>query len=889
MLTVACASASFWPPAAAHGAFGFDGLDVTFTDRDGRSAMQAGSHPFAWTTRIVMNSTVDPDAGELPDGSIKDLRIALPPGLIGTPAAVPKCTQADFVLEDCDDDAAVGVAALRIRLEGELGILELPLYNLVLSRGAAGEFGFTALGLQALIRLRIQEAPPYGVTASLVNVTQAVSLVDSTFTVWGEPADPAHNAMRGRCLVAGGICPATDGSSGAFLTLPRSCLGPQMTVFEADSWQNPGAWVSESVETHALLPSGPAGFDGCSHLRFQPKVEIQPSALGPHQPTGLDLDVEMSKNDGLVSPGGLAPSDLREISVALPRGMTVNPGVADGLDGCSPAELADETLNAQPGEGCPNASKIGTAIVETPMLEKPVQGAVFVAQPYANPLDSLFAFYVVLRDQKLGILVKQTAGVEIDPETGQITAAVPELPQLPFSHLHLRFRGGARSPFVSPTRCGAYASRYELTAWSGALPAGGKTTMSVDQDCPGDAFKPLLDAGTMNPVAGTSSDFRLDLTRVDDGEQNVSTLSLGLPSGLAADLGEVPACSDALATAGACPEASRVGSVRIAAGYGAQPLVVPRPGGPASAVYFAGPYKGAPFSFALVVPVQAGPFDLGTVLTRVPIYINPKSAEATIRLDPLPQILRGIPIAYRAVRLVIDRPGFIRNPTSCEEMPLKGVVTSSEGSTANTSGRFQVGDCSSIGFKPRLGLRVGGATGRNGYPRVTAVFRPRGGEANLRAATIVLPRGEYLDQSHIRGVCTRASFAARSCPADSIYGVVRAWSPLLDRPLEGSLYLRESAGRLPDLAVDLDGQIDLDLVGHLDTPHVRVRASFDRLPDVPLSRLELVLRGGKHGLIVNSESLCAKRMHATAGFVGHNGKSHRIRSRIRSDCGKKDS
>jgi hypothetical protein len=835
--------------------FGFEDLGLTFSNEDGSPATQAGSHPFSWTTAIDFDTALEPGQ-ELE--ALKDLRIQLPPGLVGTPALLPRCSHADFFAGACPAAASVGVVELDTDSSETVG-KSFTLYNLIPPRGSAAELGFTAVALPVTIEVAIAPDPPHNLVASLTNIPQVAAIFGTVLTVRGVPGDTP------------------------FLALPRSC-GPLVAGFEADSWQNPGAWVKSSS---VLTP----GTTGCAKLRFDPTISVQPTTAFAQGPSGLDLSLD-APDDGLASPIGSAHADIGKAVLTLPEGMTVNASVAEGLGACTPAAYARETLESAPGTGCPDTSKIGTARVESPLLEEPVDGTLFVAQPddpattgsaAENPFDSLLAIYVVFRDPGLGVLLKQAIEVEPDATTGRLTATIDDIPQLPFSHFELHLREGARSPLTTPPACGTHSASYELTPSSGGAPLHGQSSFGLDRDCAAPRFAPAVAAGTVTPRAGTASPFVLSLTR-DDGEQNLSTLALALPAGLTADFGAVPLCPETLAGRGACPPASRVGFARVAAGTGAIPAWIPRPADPPNPVYLAGPYRGAPFSLAVVVPARAGPFDLGTVVTRAAIFIDRRTAQAKIRLDPLPQILEGIPVAYRTVRVVLDRPGFVRNPTSCAVSAFQAGVTSATGTVAAATDRFQARDCAALGFKPKASVRLLGPTHRGAHPRLRTVLTPRRGDANIERVAVTLPGTELLDSRQIGAICTRAQFAAGRCPAASVYGRAKAWSPILGRPLEGPLYLRESKARLPGLAVALDGQVRLDLTGRVDSVHGRLRTTIAPLPDLPLRRVVLTLKSGKRGLLVNTGGLCARERRAAASFIAQSGKRHYAGPVVKTDC-----
>lgn len=846
--------------------FGFKELGVSFTEEDGSPATRAGSHPFAWTVELGLNTKLDSGGRRVPEQDLKDLHISLPTGLVGTPTLLSRCPEDVPNIEDCPAAAAVGKVKLSTdaaKTDGE----EFTLYNMVPPYGSAAQLGFSVFGVEVRMRVAIDPNPPHSLIVSLANLSQVDSFFGSVLTVHGSPA------------------------GSPFLTLPRSCGGSLITVFKADSWQHPGVWTPPAIlETK---PQPPLGLSGCDELAFDPAVSIQPTTATARAASGLDFSLD-APDEGLVSPVGIARADLSKAALALPQGMTVNASVAGGLVACTPADYSRETLGSTPRAGCPEASKIGTAEVESPLLEEPVAGSLFVAQPddpatgrpgAENPVDSQLAVYVVFENPKLGILVKQTIRLEADSVTGRLTTSIGDLPQLPISHLELHFRGGPRGPLVSPPACGAHGIGYRLTPSSGGFPLSGESRFVLDRDCAPPAFAPRFSAGTTTARAGAASPFVLKLTS-SDGEQNLSAFSLTLPSGLSANFGAVTPCPEGRIATGTCPAASRIGSVDLAAGAGTTPVRIPAIGGRSSSVSLAGPYNGAPFSLVIAVPAQAGPFDLGTIVSRAALAIDPATAQAEIRLEPLPQILGGIPIPYRAIDLTIDRAGFVRNPTSCTAAAVRASLTSATGTVAPASERFQVGGCAGLGFRPRVAVRLLGRTGRGSHPRLRAVVRTRPGDANLRRVGIALPGSELLDSRRIGKVCSRRKFAADRCPVGAAYGRVTAWTPLLDRPLSGRAFLRESDNRLPDLAVALHGEVDLGLSGRIDSSRGRLRIAFSRLPDVPLSKVVLTMKGGRRGLLANTGGLCARRWRARAGFVAQSGKRRAVNPAVLTGCSK---
>jgi hypothetical protein len=920
---------------AAEASFGLDRFDVTFTEADGSTDVRAGSHPFAMTTTLHLNTRTDPAFGTIPEEEIKDLGIQLPTGFVGSPRGTPRCSTADFLTAEggdsktsrsstCPDNTAVGVTA--VTAVGSTNAYEAPVFNLVPPPGVTAKLGFVVLSEPVTIEVGVNPDSPHNVTINLSGITQSVNFFGAKVEIWGNPGDPAHDALRGRCVsiydfatpnfVSRGVC-STNQSEAPFLTLPRTCTGPLLTTYTARSWQ--GSLVEGSSTSHdASVPPNPLGLFGCGKLGFQPTIEAKPTTLAANSPTGLDFSLNVH-DEGLTNPLGLASSDIGKTEVTLPEGFTVNPSIAAGLNVCTEADLARESAFSAAGAGCPNGSKIGTVEVESQLLDESLDGAVYAAAPYENPFDSLIALYVVIKNPISGIIVKQPLKVEPDPLTGRIRTVAEDMPQLPFSHFKLHFREGARSPLASPPGCGTYNAEATLYPWSGGAPV---TTGSAFQIITGPAagpcpagglppFKPGLIAGTLNNAAGHYSPFDLRLFR-SDSEQEFTHFSIKLPPGVVAKLAGTSFCGDRQIAAAkaregqphggreelegpSCPATSEIGRTLVGAGVGPSLTYVP------GRLYLAGPYHGSAISIVAITSGLAGPFDLGSVVVREALRIDPETAEVFIDAtgsDPIPHIIRGIPVHLRDIRVYTDRPEFVLNPTSCKPTSTASTVLGSGldfGSEADdnpitVTTRFQAADCAGLGFKPRLSLRLRGGTKRGANPALRAVLRPRAGDANPTRVSVALPHSEFLDQGHIRTVCTRVQFKAGAgngseCPEGAVYGHARAWTPLLDQPLEGPIFLRSSEHPLPDLVLALHGLIEVDAVGRIDSVDGGIRNTFDFVPDAPISKVVVNLEGGRKGLLENSTDICRGRHRAQVKMKGHNGKLRDFATKMKARCG----
>jgi hypothetical protein len=775
------------------------------------------------------------------------------------------------------------------------------------------KLGFYVLIVPVTIELRVNPNPPYNVIASVPNIPNIVPFYSEELTLWGVPGSPLHDSERdcGGCSVNIGEDP--------FLTVPRACEGPLTTTFEADPWEAPGVFDVQTAITHdESIPPGPQGMTGCGRLGFNPSITAQPTTKAASSPTGLDFSLDVN-DEGLTNPAGLANSDIEKTVVTLPEGFSVNPSIGEGLEVCTPAQLNRETINSSPGDGCPNASKIGSVEVETPLLDENVNGALYQAAPYDNPFDSLIALYIVIRNPTLGIIVKQPLNVVPDPVTGRLTTVAEDMPQLPFSHFKLHFREGTRSPLASPSKCGTYNAEATLYPYAGGAPVTTTSAFSIvtgpeSKPCPSGGlppFKPGLIAGSINNAAGRFSPFNIRLFR-NDSEQEITRFSIKLPPGITAKLAGVPYCSDAAIAAAtarkgshggqeelanpSCPAASEVGRTLVGSGVGSALAYAP------GKVYLAGPYHGSNLSIVAITAGVVGPFDIGTVVVRTALKIDPETAEAFIDAtgsDPIPHIIKGIPVHLRDIRVYTDRPNFVLNPTDCTRTSTASTVLGNGldfGSEADdrpitVSTPYQAADCAALPFKPKLGLKLIGGTKRGSHPAFKATLKMNGiGEAGIARAEVTLPKSEFIENAHFNTICTRVQFKAgagngANCPAGSIYGKARAVTPILGEPLTGPVFLRSSEHQLPDLVVALhNSQVDFDLVGHVDSVKGRLRNTFEAAPDAPVSSFVLEMKGGKKGLFVNSTNLCKGTHRAESNFTGQNGKEFNTKPELKVKC-----
>jgi hypothetical protein len=843
------------------------------------STTQAGAHAdFTSTFELT-------EGGGKPFAKTRDVEVVLPPGMIGNPQGIPRCTVNQLgnepELSECPVASQVGITEVSVGGTAVSGTFIEPIYNMEPPEGTdiVARIGFYAALYPAFINVRVDPID-YSVVATIEGAPSAAGLIKASTTLWGVPADSSHDELRLTPFEAinnespkggrkAGLPPAP------FLSNPTDCsLSRELTV-TAVSYQLP----DQPRTMSAPFPE----ITGCGKLEFAPTFTAVPTNPEAFAPTGLDTTLVIPQDE---TPQGNATSTMKSAVVSLPEGMTVNSAAADGLQGCSPEQVGFET--SQP-PACPDAAKIGSVEIEVPALEDTLNGSVYQRTPEPG---HLFRFWVVTDEQ--GVRLKLPAEIEVNRATGQLTTvfegidALGGLPQVPFSELRLHVSSGPRAPLATPG-CGTYWTHYSFTPWSGKPATVGDTPMQITSGCNKGGFSPQFSAGTRGASAGKYAPFTFTLTR-QDGEANPQAISLHMPQGLLAKLGGVPLCPDAAAATGACPPGSRIGSLTAASGVGGAPLWIPQPGKAPTAAYLAGPYKGAPFSVVSVVPAQAGPFDLGLVVNRAAIYVDPNTALATITTDPLPQILEGVPIAYRALHVLVDRPEFTLNPTNCDPKQIRATVAATDGQVAQPSASYQATNCRNLSYTPKLKLRFTGSTKRTGNPGVKATLDLKPGQANAAAATAKLPGSLFIDNSHINNPCTRVQFNADACPATSILGTIEATTPLLDQPFKGNLYFRSNGGEreLPDIVADLRGTngIRVIQVAFIDSVKGRVRTRFLSIPDVPLSRVALTFFAGKRSLLESSENLCKTSRKANIRLVAQNGLVQKSTPVIGAKCGK---
>jgi hypothetical protein len=900
-------------PASAFAAeefdkFAIESLSVELSNR------QAGAHP-DMTIAIVLTHN-----GNSPYANTRDAEVRLPPGMSGNPKAAPTCTAEELGNTEADSacpfDAQVGTTRIHV-IQPVPGTYTEPLYNMPAPKGMVARLGFMAVGWPAFINVRL-DPTDHSLVSTVEGIPSASGLFESTTTLWGVPASPIHDeervtpheALHGETPEGGR---SVNLPEKPFLVNPTECTQERQITVTARSYQLPEQPSTMSAPFPRIF--------GCSLLGLNPTVALKPTTTQGTTGSGLDYELNLP-DEGLLSPTLNYDSELKRAEVILPQGMSINPSEAEGLGICSEADLARETYDSGPDAGCPETSKIGNVVAESPVLDQKGEGSLYLAKPYENPFGSLLALYMVVKIPDRGVLVKLAGKVSTDPNTGQITTSFNDIPQLPVANFHLHFREGARAPLITPPTCGTHTALSNFNPWS--APESVLTKANSFQiesgpnhgPCPTGGlppFRPDLLAGTLNNAAGTFSPFDVKITRTD-AEQEITHFSVKLPPGLVAKLAGVPFCPEAgIAQAKArkgphggeeelnspsCPAASQIGTSSAGSGVGDVLVYVP------GKIYLAGPYHGSPLSIVAITAAKAGPFDLGTVVIREALQVNPETGEAFIDAtgsDPIPHIIQGIPVHLRDIRAYVDRPQFTLNPTDCTRTSTASTLlgagldfaSEADDRPITITSPFQAADCAALPFKPRLSLKLLGGTRRGQFPRLRAFLRMNGfGEAGIARAQVTLPSSEFIANAHFNTICTRVQFKqlggnGEACPAGSIYGWAKAKTPILSEALEGPIFLRSSEHQLPDVVASLRGQeINVHLVGHVDSVKGRLRNTFETVPDAPVEWASFSFQGGKKGLFENSTNLCQGTHKAIVAFSGQNGKEHDFNPAVKAKCAK---
>jgi hypothetical protein len=784
------------------------------------------------------------DVGQTGDDDMKSLTIHMPPGLIGDPSATPKCPQATFTSGTCPPDTQVGTVSTTAVTLGVPVPLSGTVSNLEANADEPARLGINISALVATIRLQTSirtRLTDYGLDTATADIPNTAAGLDTTIThmaltLWGPTS--AHSTL-----------------AKPFITVPTSCE-PATVGIDAGAYNGAGASASDT-----FTPTD------CAGVPFTPSLAITPKQAPPDTPgeATATLKVPAAVGDDRVQ------ANVRRVELKLPAGLSLSPGMANGLTACTEAQFG---LKEDRAPQCPASSEIGDVRFDTPLLGS-LTGKVYFGTP--TPTAKLRNF-VAVEDPRLR--VKLIGDVTVDPQTGQVTNVFNDAPQVPFSEFFFRYKGGSRAVLSSPSTCGRFSATATMTPYSGTAAQAPSDFGDVVGCSP--AFGPALGLASSTTAAGADTALTVRIER-PDGQAHLLRSTVSLPPGLAGRLGSVPPCPVAQARAAACGEESRVGSARVVVGNGPEPLAL------GARVYLTAGFGGGVAGLAIVVPASVGPIDLGTVVTLAKLNLRP-DVGIDVATEDLPQLVGGVPTVYRTIDLTIDRPGFMINPTSCAALPAHGAFTATDGESAAADTAYQPTGCDHQPYAPKLAATIGarGQTGAGAHPPLTTVVTQAPGEANTRHVEVTLPKGLGADPKALARACPAAQLAANTCPKSAVVGSVRADTSLLPVPLQGPvLIVKPQNGVLPELSLELHGAIDLRLRATVGFgPGGRLKTVFDGIPDVPLSRLALTLNGGKSGIVAAGKSLCgSSALKLDASFESHGGAKRSQTVRAQVPCG----
>jgi hypothetical protein len=863
-------------PAAARASFEI--VPGSFSVRP--SSDQAGAHPDL-TTSFVFSQ----HGSEVVGGLLRDAEVVLPRGFAGYPAMVKTCDPVQLQLASCPVGSQIGVVEFVLRLfPGFYNVAIAPLFNIAPSPGDAAVYGFVYQGGVAAGEIVVSVNGEYRVRARATNIYSGFEFVRNALTVWGVPADTSHNAQRGSAFVCkqggpseyfvGGEEECEGGSYASnenavpYLVNPTHCTAAPLTA----ALKGVTSWEGEELppEETAVGP-----FTGCESLKFAPTISVAPEVTEATTPTGYEVDLKVQQTEGAE---GLATADLEDAVVRMPAGVVLSPSAATGLESCSEAEVGRGS--EQPVK-CPNGSKLATVSVITPALTGELKGSLYLGGPASGPITSP-PFTVYLTFEGHGVLVKIRGTVTPNPATGQVTTTFDENPELPFSELKLHLNGGSRATLANPSACGSYFAEADFTPWSSpftpnATPTSPPFTIG---GCGAPQFAPVFKVGTTSAQAGGYSPLSVSFAR-EDADEDLGGLSVTTPPGLSGNLTGIPLCGEPQAAEGTCSAASQIGELAAAAGPGPEPVVI---GG--GKVFLTGPYDGAPFGLSIDVSEKAGPLDLGSgpcdcEVVRATVSVNPQTAQLTVTNGALPTGKYGIPFQVKKVDVLINRPNFVFNPTSCNAMNVAGTMSSTGGMRAQESSHFQVTNCAALSFAPQFKVSTSGRTTREDGASLDAKLSypsaPFGSQTNIALAKVQLPKQLPSRLTTLQKACPAAVFEANpaSCPAASRVGVARATTPIIPVPLTGPAYFVSHGGEaFPSLIVVLQGYgVTVDLVGStfINEKTSITTSTFKTVPDVPVGTFELYLPQGRYSALAAHGNLCEAKLAMPTEFVSQDG------------------
>jgi hypothetical protein len=895
----------------------------------------AGHVPWGVTDFTVTHSGSLEKNTAIPTAVVTHVRVDVAAGLATSPANVPQCTTKEFGETEVpvpgfhfyeapkckaggsgphetgaestvigEETAVVYAGAAKdVVISGVLYNLEPPK---TLAKARAALYG-AALKLPIGLTKGVLEAN--GITgAPAAKQYYAHTLVEGNVE-WGKEekgtnagdyhdyfevsVSPALPVIRSRQLDYG------RAGNGAFITNGTNCPGNHTTTLSLE-----GVPIGSEAEIAKSLAGSARefsreryetliGLQGCKNVPFHPTFGLTSGASGSDEPNQITTEFSLPQFTG--EEAEIDSSQVRTATVTLPEGMTLNPSAAAGLEACTVAQarIHSETF----GVACPAGSELGTVNLEVPTLPPgSLTGTIYLGGPVTGaetaPITGPpYIVYVVANSTRYGVSVRLKGEVIPNEVTGQLTTVFKENPEQPFTSLALHFNRGALTSVANPLICGTPhgSSSFTPVATEGVATANAEFGVPITGCALSIPFSLTQSTQYEPPNAAGHSSYTLNLGRAE-GQQYLQKVSTTLPSGVAGEIPDVTLCGEPQAAQGTCGSASKIGTATVTAGSGSSPYTFSGP------VYMTGPYNGAPFGLSIAVPAVAGPFNLGTIVTRSTINVNPTTARVTAE-TVLPTIVKGIPIRLRSLSANVNRQGFLLNPTNCAVEATESTLTSTFGAVqTGLSSPFQAEGCSGLGFKPAFTASTSAKHSKTqGASLVTTLTMP-GGNANMKSVFVTLPKQLPSRLTTLQKACLAKVFEANplNCKKESPgseVGTATAVTPVLSVPMKGPAFLVSHSGEeFPSLELVLEGQgVRVIVEGKTNIKKGITTTNFKSTPDVPVSSITVNLPLGPHSALTTENlntNLCTSKLTMPTILTGQNGKVVKQNTKINpTGCG----
>lgn len=888
------------------------------TESENQGYRQAAGHvPFGVTDFTLKHTGSLATATAVPTGVVTHVRVDVAAGLATAPAAVAQCTMAEFGATEAipgtgfylapkckeglgphgtgPESTVIGQETATVFVE-PLAEKSLPpdvtlagkLYNLVQpeppAKARASYFG-AALKLPIVLTKGILEklkGEGFPIPNEALTVQYYAHTIVEGNVEWGQESkgtgagdyhdyfevdvSPQLPVIRSRQEDYG-----TTGNGG-FITNATRCPGDNTTHLTLE-----GVSIAGEPELKEKLASGQRekvqrpyttlfGLNGCGLVPFEPSFALAAGAGegGSDQPDGISTTVGIPRHPE----AEIDSAQLKTAAVQLPEGMTLNPSAAAGLTACTPAQarIHSET----PGTDCPASSALGTVSLDVPTLPPgSLTGNIYLGGPESGPITGPpYVIYLDAESARYGVSVRVKGETIPNSATGRVTTVFNENPEQPFTSVTLSFKGKALAPIANPLTCATSNAEGSFLPFT---EIGAKTlsTSFASGGCASTIPFGLSQTTTnQTSTAGGTTSYTFSLTR-PEGHQYLGAVKTTLPPGLIGQIPKATQCTDAQANSDTCPATSQIGTASAIAGAGPTPFTFGN-----GKVYLTEKYGGAPFGLSIVVPAVAGPFNLGPVITRAKIDVDPYTARVTTTAV-LPTIVKGIPIRLRGVTVSINKQGFLLNPTNCQAMATNTTLTSTDAATQELSSPFQVGSCNLLKFKPAFKAVTSSRTSKANGASLETTLNEVPGQANVKSVKVQLPKALPSRLTTLQKACPAATFEAdyRKCPPGSFVGGSRANTPTLPSKLSGPAILVSHANlAFPDLVLvmEADGVRSI-LVGNTDIKNGITTTTFASTPDVPVSSITVNLPIGPHSALAANGNLCANPLVMPTTMTGQNG------------------